>query len=153
MVKKNQSENENTLSELKRFRKTQNVTSAVSQPTEQSTSSRNLPSDTEEPHPSTSRGLASNDVEQNEQKAKTANHPSDLVFESNDLKLTIVAAPHRQEKKFRLVDHMWHLLLTPTNNTKKMPLLSDILNFLLVAFNFMLNHLKKFYNPRVSSAT
>ena len=45
---------------------------------------------------------------------------------------------------------MWHLKLVPKLASKKMPLLSNILNFLLIAFNFMLNHLKTFYNPRVS---
>ena len=110
-----------------------------------------------EPVPSTSRGLTSVSstvtkvqIDQNEKNAQKATNPSDLVFENDDLKLTIVSAAHRQERKFRLSDHMWHLKLVPKRTSKKMPLLSDILNFLLIAFNFMLNHLKTFYNPRVS---
>ena len=110
-----------------------------------------------EPVPSTSRGLTSVSstvtkvqIDQNEKNAQKATNPSDLVFENDDLKLTIVSAAHRQERKFRLSDHMWHLKLVPKLASKKMPLLSNILNFLLIAFNFMLNHLKNFYNPRVS---
>ena len=41
---------------------------------------------------------------------------------------------------------MWHLL--PKKQNKKMPLLTDILNILFVAFNFMLQQLKKFYSPK-----
>ena len=39
---------------------------------------------------------------------------------------------------------MYHLKLSSKDKT--MPLLSDILNFLFVAFNFILNQLKNFYS-------
>ena len=61
-----------------------------------------------EPVPSTSRGLhpeSSSSVtkmqmDRNEKNAEKVTNPSDLVFENDDLKLTIVSAAHRQEKKY-----------------------------------------------------
>jgi len=47
----------------------------------------------------------------------------------------------------KLQDHMFHLIVTPKETTK-MPLLSDILNFLHMAFTFILGQLKNFYDPR-----
>jgi len=71
--------------------------------------------------------------------------PSDLVFENENLKLFVEKAAHLQEKKFRLQDHMYHLLITPKKKT--MPLLSDILSFLQMGFLFILNNIKQFYKP------
>ena len=71
--------------------------------------------------------------------------PSDLVFENENLKLYVEKAAHLQEKKFRLQDHMYHLLITPKKKT--MPLLSDILSFLQMGFLFILNNIKQFYKP------
>ena len=104
-----------------------------------------------DPIPSTSRGITNvtdTDIRRNEENAKIVTNPNDLIFENEALKLTIVSAVHKQERKFRLSDHMWHLLLLPKKQSNKMPLLSDILNFLYVAFNFMLQQLKKFYDPK-----
>lgn len=166
-LKKNKEENEETLINLQKS-ESEPKTKSVNLPSEEpvpstsgglkenkpvASTSRDVPN---EPVPSTSRGLTSSSIvtkvqiDQNEKNAQKVINPSDLVFENDDLKLTIVSAAHRQERKFRLSDHMWHLKLVPKRTSKKMPLLSDILNFLLIAFNFMLNHLKSFYNPRVS---
>ena len=103
-----------------------------------------------DPIPSTSgiTNVTDADIRRNEESAKIVTNPNDLVFENEALKLTIVSAVHKQERKFRLSDHMWHLLLLPKKQSNKMPLLTDILNFLYVAFNFMLQQLKKFYNPK-----
>lgn len=42
---------------------------------------------------------------------------------------------------------MFHLVITPQTKTQ-MPLLSDILHFLYMAFNFILARLKNFYDPK-----
>ena len=149
MVKEKQRRNEETLINLQKSEsepKTKSVN--VNLPSEEpvpstsgglkenkpvASTSRDVPN---EPVPSTSRGLTSSSIvtkvqiDQSEKNAQKVINPSDLVFENDD--------------------HMWHLKLVPKRTSKKMPLLSDILNFLLIAFNFMLNHLKSFYNPRVS---
>ena len=71
--------------------------------------------------------------------------PSDLIYENDNLKLYVQKASHLQEKKFRLQDHMYHLLIQPKKN--QMPLLSDILTFLQMAFLYILNNIKQFYKP------
>ena len=157
-LKKNKEENEVTLKKLKKNDSDFHATSTSPNDEEEPVPSTSSGVQENEPVPSTSRGLhpeSSSSVtkmqmDRNEKNAEKVTNPSDLVVENDDLKLTIVSAAHRQEKKFRLSDHMWHLKLVPKLPSKKMPLLSNILNFLLIAFNFMLNHLKSFYNPRVS---
>ena len=177
-LKKNKEENEQTLKKLRKKNSVSNDENepipSTSQPvpstsraleenepvpsTSQAVPSTSRSVEENEPIPSTSRGLnsvSSNivtkvQIERNEKNAEKVTNPSDLVFENDELKLTISSAAHRQERKFRLSDHMWHLKLVPKLASKKMPLLSNILNFLLIAFNFMLNHLKNFYNPRGS---
>ena len=71
--------------------------------------------------------------------------PSDLIYENDNLKLYVQKASHLQEKRFRLQDHMYHLLIQPKKN--QMPLLSDILTFLQMAFLYILNNIKQFYKP------
>ena len=106
---------------------------------------------TNDPIPSTSKQAQAQDllVTQNEARAQNATKPSDLMFENDSLKLLVTRGAHRQQtkSKFRLTDHMFYLSIVPKTKTKKMPLLVEILNFLYVAFNFILNQLKKFYNP------
>ena len=155
---KNKTENEETLKELNVKNPSHTVNTNVDP--SPSTSRQALAASTadQDPIPSTSRGITSQDssainitdaeIHRNEESAKKVTNPSDLVFETDALKLTIVSAVHKQERKFRLSDHMWHLLLLPKKQNKKMPLLTDILNFLFVAFNFMLQQLKKFYSPK-----
>ena len=163
-LEKNKTENENTLKELNVKDSALPIQGSGNDVEPTPSTSRDLPPDN--PIPSTSRGLTSQpqpsqgsststagnvtktDINRNEESAKKVTNPSDLIFENDALKLTIVSAVHKQERKFRLSDHMWHLLLIPKAPSKKMPLLTDILNFLFVAFNFMLQHLKKFYNTK-----
>ena len=107
---------------------------------------------TNNPIPSTSKQAQAQDqlVTQNEARAQNATKPSDLIFENDSLKLLVTRGAHKQQtkSKFRLTDHMFYLSIVPKTKNKKMPLLVEILNFLYVAFNFILNQLKKFYNPR-----
>jgi len=98
-----------------------------------------LISDTPSIEPTTSRDSG--------HQGKTGTSQTDLSFENDQLKLIVVKAAHLQERKFRLEDHMFHLKLIPKNNGP-MPLLSNILKFLHLAFLFILNNIKQFYNPQ-----
>jgi len=98
-----------------------------------------LISDTPSVQPTTSRDSS--------HQGKTGTSQTDLSFENDQLKLIVVKAAHLQERKFRLEDHMFHLKLIPKNNGP-MPLLSNILKFLHLAFLFILNNIKQFYNPQ-----
>ena len=174
-LEKNKAENENTLKQLTVKNSASSSQASVEAlpstsrglPSAQvdpiASTSQGLLSTEADPIPSTSRGLNSpqasqdnsatghvtdSEIRRNQESAKKVTNPTDLVFENDALKLTIVSAVHKQERKFRLSDHMWHLLIVPKTASKKMPLLTDILNFLFVAFNFMLQQLKKFYNTK-----
>lgn len=68
-----------------------------------------------------------------------------LSYENEDLKLVIDQVAHKQEKRFRLQDHLFTMRILPKEN--KMPLLSDILTFLHSAFLFIILKIKKFYKP------
>jgi len=70
---------------------------------------------------------------------------SNLTYEDDDLKLIVVKAAHLQEKRFRIEDHMFHLKLE--SKKPNMPLLTNILRFLHLAFLFILNNIKSFYKP------
>ena len=157
-LQKNKRDNEKTLKNLKEVSNstvpTPSSTEAIRDPIP--STSRAVVSD---PIPSTSRGVVSDPIpsksnqtdpdlmRENEIRAQNATKPTDLVFENDSLKLTVIKGTHRQESKFKLLDHMFYLTVVP-KKSKKMPLLAEILNFLYIAFNFILNELKKFYNPR-----
>jgi len=72
---------------------------------------------------------------------------SKLTYENDNLKLTVEQVDHKQEKRFRLVDHLFHLKLVNKKNKTQMPMLSDILTFLHAGFLFIITKIKKFYKP------
>ena len=163
---KNKIDNEKTLKVLQKKTTNSTIPSPRSSPTNQSELDEDRQSQqsstsevdpiastsaTNDPIPSTSKQAQAQDllVTQNEARAQNATKPSDLMFENDSLKLLVTRGAHRQQtkSKFRLTDHMFYLSIVPKTKTKKMPLLVEILNFLYVAFNFILNQLKKFYNP------
>jgi len=68
-----------------------------------------------------------------------------LSYENENLKLVVDKIDHRQEKRFRLQDHLFAMRIEAKKG--QMPLLSDILSFLHSAFLFIILKIKKFYNP------
>lgn len=162
-LKRNKIENEKTLKVLKNSTGSGDDTAGPKKPQDQqqptvsalsdsrpSTSTSGSVTNTKDPRPSTSKQAQENDLlSENESRAESATKPSDLIFENDSLKLSVIRGTHRQQtkSKFRLTDHMFYLSIVPKTKNKKMPLLVEILNFLYVAFNFILNQLKKFYNP------
>ena len=170
-LEKNKIENEKTLKVLKKKSNGSGDPSSTNSSQQQQQQQNDTPidpipsssgtqqrPDANNPQPSTSRASASNVVastskatqdDDNEARAQNATKPSDLIFENDSLKLLVTRGTHRQQtkSKFRLTDHMFYLSIVAKTKTKKMPLLVEILNFLYVAFNFILNQLKKFYNP------
>ena len=81
----------------------------------------------------------------NEVASDSNENPSKLSYENNNLKVTVNQTVHRQEKRFRLQDHLFELKIVPKSDT--MPLLSEILFFLHAAFTFIMDKIRKFYNP------
>jgi len=70
---------------------------------------------------------------------------TNLSYENDNLKLIVDSAGHKQEKRFRLQDHLFIMRIVAKEN--KMPLLSEILTFLHSAFLFIITKVKKFYKP------
>lgn len=68
-----------------------------------------------------------------------------LSYENDTLKLIVIQVDHKQEKRFRLQDHLFNLKIVPKTN--QMPKLANILVFLHAAFLFIINKIKKFYKP------
>jgi len=70
---------------------------------------------------------------------------TNLSYENENLKIEVKQADHKQERRFRIQDHLFHLLVIPKKD--KMPKLIDILTFLHAAFLFIMTKIKKFYAP------
>lgn len=66
-----------------------------------------------------------------------------FIYETNDLKAFIERGIHKQEKKFALHDHLFYIKVQPKNNTY--PLINDILDFIEIACNYILNEIKELY--------
>jgi hypothetical protein len=71
---------------------------------------------------------------------------SDLIYKNNNLALYIEKGSHIHQIKFRLQDHLFYMKIKLIDSSLEPPLLRDILQFLETAFNFILDHVKKFYN-------
>jgi hypothetical protein len=70
---------------------------------------------------------------------------SDIVYENNEMQLIVEKATHLRQIKFQLEDHLFHMKIKMKNPTSQHPLLRDILNFLQLAFNFILMNIRKYY--------
>lgn len=114
-----------------------------SQPSPLSQSSES--SQSSQPSQSSESLLSSSSNKESELGIDSSEHPSKLSYENNVLKLTVEQVDHKQEKRFRLSDHLFNFRLLPKQN--QMPMLTEILTFLHAAFIFILTKIKKFYNP------
>jgi len=93
-----------------------------------------------------------NDAEQNRTLRNTNeenNKPSsqsDIAFENEDLKLIVEKAAHKHQKNFSLQDHLFYFKIEQ-KSAARMPLLTNILDFLHAAFIHVLDSIKQFYKP------
>ena len=55
---------------------------------------------------------------------------TDIVFENNDLQLIVEQAALQRQKRFRFQDHLFHVKIKLKDETKTVPFLKDILDFL-----------------------
>jgi len=70
--------------------------------------------------------------------------PSDIVYESQDLKLIVQKGFHKRQKIFRLDDHLYYIKIQ-SKNSSKAPLLLEILDFLNAGFVHILDEIKSHY--------
>jgi len=71
---------------------------------------------------------------------------SDIFYENEQLKLMVEKGYHKRQKNFRFEDHMFYIKIVPKQTNKRLPLLSDILDFLHAGFLHLLDNIKQFYN-------
>ena len=95
-------------------------------------------------------------LEENEQQTVSVREPdqssidfssalSNIIFEDGNLQLTIEKGNHIKQRKFRLEDHLFYVKIKLKNPHSDVPLLRDILNFLEVGFDYIINEVRKFY--------
>lgn len=70
--------------------------------------------------------------------------PSEITYQTPELKLIVEKAFHKRQKIFRLDDHLYYIKIIPTNPMNK-PLLLDILDFLHAGFIHILDEIKSYY--------
>jgi len=72
--------------------------------------------------------------------------PTNIVYETPDLKLIVEKGFHKKQKKFKLQDAMYYLKVIPTQSNE-LPELTEILDFLYAGFIHILDEIKSFYEP------
>ena len=73
--------------------------------------------------------------------------PSDIVYETNALKLVVEKGYFKKQKNFRLQDHLFYFKIIPKHRNDHLPLLSDLYDFLNAALLHVLESIKTFYRP------
>lgn len=73
-------------------------------------------------------------------------YPSDIIYETNDLKLVVEKTSLKRQKVFKLQDHLFKIKIVPKNLSEE-PILMNILDFLHAGFIHILDEIKSFYKP------
>lgn len=73
--------------------------------------------------------------------------PTNIIYETQDLKLIVEQGVHKRQRVFRLQDHVFYIKIVPKVESQP-PLLSDLLDFLHAGFVHILDEIKKFYNVK-----
>ena len=89
-----------------------------------------------DPIPSTSSNPASTGL----------NQQSDIVYETDELKLTVEKSRFKRQKNFRLQDHLFKFKVVHKKPHSTLPLLSDLFDFLHAGLIHVLESIKSFYN-------
>lgn len=89
---------------------------------------------------------AGEDVAPEEENVQqTLKDPSEVVYETDSLKLIIEKSSFKRQKVFRLQDHLFKFKIVPKNLQEHLPLLSDLFDFLHAALLHVLESIKTFY--------
>jgi len=101
--------------------------------------------------------LSLNKAENDSVRTKTSNDSSsqkhenlkvqtDIAFKNDGFKLVVEKAFHKRQKNFKIQDHLFYLKIQQIDASTKMPLLTEILDFLHAAIVHVLDSIKLFYN-------
>jgi len=79
------------------------------------------------------------------EKRKIEKKPTQIVFETDSLKLIVEKSFFKRQKNFKLDDHLFHIKIVAKVSNEP-PLLTDILDFLHEGLIHILNEMKKLYS-------
>ena len=68
------------------------------------------------------------------------------IYENNMMRLIIEQSSFLRQKKFKLHDHLFHMKIELKESVTSPPLLRNILEFLQIAFEHILQNVRRFYN-------
>jgi hypothetical protein len=92
----------------------------------------------DDPEPSTSRSAL--------QKVEPKS-PTDIIYETDTLKLVVEKGAFKRQKNFRLQDHLFYFKIVQKKSNENLPLLTDLYDFLHAALLHTLESIKTFYKP------
>ena len=72
---------------------------------------------------------------------------SEIVYENDSLKLIVQKTSFRNQKVFRLQDHLFKFKIVQKNSQDELPILTDLFDFLHAALVHVLESIKTFYKP------
>ncbi len=73
--------------------------------------------------------------------------PSDIVYETDALKLVVEKGSFKRQKNFRLQDHLFYFKIVSKKPNESLPLLTVLYDFLHAALLHVLESIKTFYKP------
>lgn len=99
-----------------------------------------------EPIPSTSKNDDSNSTKFKPFKISDFNSVSKVkVFENKTLSIYVEKTIHRRLKRFKFLDNLFQIKIE-VNKSSSAPLLKDLLEIFQEVFEFVVNHIKTFFN-------
>ena len=75
------------------------------------------------------------------------NSPTEIIYETDSLKLIVEKSPFRRQKVFRVQDHLFKFKVVQKKD-KRPILLSELFDFLHAALTHVLESIKSFYDPQ-----
>jgi hypothetical protein len=78
----------------------------------------------------------------------TLKSQTDIVFQNDKMELCVEKAAFQKQKRFRLLDHHFHIKIKLKNLNDSLPFLKDILDFLQQGLLHVFKELKSFYNEK-----
>jgi len=73
--------------------------------------------------------------------------PTEIVYETDALKLVVEKGNFKRQKNFRLQDHLFYFKIVSKKPNENLPLLTDLYDFLHAALLHTLESIKTFYKP------
>ena len=74
------------------------------------------------------------------------NHPSEIVYENQSMKMIVEKAGFKRQKVFRLQDHLFKFKIVQKKQGESLPAIDNLFDFLHAALLHILESIKTFYN-------